>query len=477
MKKMIAFMTICFLLAGPVGGLCSAAANNNAISVQNLIEETKSKARIKGMSVAVYSNGIEELYEADNADMLFQIGSMTKAFTALAILYLEDNGMLRLDDTLDTYLPDFHVVYQGQKTPITVYNLMCHQSGFTNSQKLYPGATDDMSLQDYARSIIGMHVALQPGEDFAYSNVNYNLLGAVIEVVSGESYESFMGNDILKPLGLNNTYCGKTGQDTRVCEGTRLAYGFTFPYSLPVITGRVPAGYFYANAADMLRWIKIQLGEADIPQNYQRLIEKSHQQHQALSSGNNFAGWECIEEGVYAHSGGTENYSSWIIIDIRRKIGVCVLADLNAAASVNALCDDIYQVKLGYTPKGFTPDVWRIFDIIFTFITVAGIGMLFLLIKRRKTILRITFILGCLTIMITAAFLIIIPLVFQEKFDIILLKWAPVSMTGGMIVLLSASLLFIIKACIYILNGRAERKNRLLPITQLGQPIEVRKNE
>lgn len=474
---MSVFISICILLVGLAGGFCSAAANDNDISVQKLIEESKSKARIKGMSVAVYQNGTEELYDPGDSDMLFQIGSMTKAFTALAILYLEDNGMLRLDNTLDTYLQDFHVVYQGQKTPITIYDLLCHKSGFTNSQKLYPGAADGMSLQDYARSVIGMHVANMPGESFSYSNVNYNLLGAVIEVVSGESYENFMKNYILKPLGLNNTYCGKTWQDTRVCEGTRLAYGFTYSYSLPVITGRIPAGYFYANAADMLRWMQIQLGEADIPENYQRIIEKSHQQPQVLSSSTYFAGWECIEEGVFAHSGGTENYSSRIIIDIRRKIGVCVLTNLNAAASVDALSNDIYRMKLGYTPKGFAPDVWRIFDIVFSIITMAGIGMLFLLIRKRKTILRMTFILGCLTVLVTIALLIIIPLVFQEKFDIILFKWAPASMTGGMIVLLSASLLFVTKAYAHIMKGRAERKNRVPKARLVFQPIESGKNE
>lgn len=460
LKKMIAFWSICLLITVQTGGAFAAAMQGNDIGVRRLIDETKRKAGIKEMSVAVYCGGTEEIYDREDADMLYQIGSMTKAFTALAVLYLEDCGRLRLDDTVDTYLPGFHVVYQGQRTPVTLLDLLCHRSGFTNSQKQYPTAADDMSLMDYARSIVGSRVEHRPGEVFSYSNVNYNLLGAVIEAVSGETYESFMQNQILNPLGLVNTSCGNSYQDERVCEGTRFAYGFAYPYKIPVSPGRIPAGYFYSNASDMLRWMKIQTEVIDIPENYQRVIEKSHQLPQGLSPESYFAGWKWIEDGVYAHSGGTENYSSRIIIDTKQKIGVCVLANLNAAASVDALCDDLYRIKLGVAPTGFVYDIWRIFDILFSSLTVMGIGMLVLLIRQRETIGRVAFLLGCLTALITAAFLIVIPFAFREKLDIILFEWAPVSMTGGMIALLSASLLFMTKSCVNLVKRKAELRNR-----------------
>src|SRR2546422_6011819 len=129
---------------------------------------------------------------------LFNIASITKTFTALGILKLEESGLLKLTDSLGK----FFKVVPADKRAITIHELLTHTSGL---QQHYV----DMgvsSREPAVKNILDDTVKFVPGSDFQYSNENYELLAAIIEVVSGKSYERFTDDAILAPAKMTNTH-------------------------------------------------------------------------------------------------------------------------------------------------------------------------------------------------------------------------------------------------------------------------------
>ncbi|TVP53823.1 MAG: class A beta-lactamase-related serine hydrolase, partial [Gemmatimonadales bacterium] len=139
---------------------------------------------------------------------VFRIGSVTKQFTAAAILRLAEEGALSLDDELTRFLPD----YPTGDHPITVRHLLNHTSGIPNYTALgaawLSGITLDRSHDEMLALFQDEPLDFEPGQRFAYSNSGYYLLGMVIEEVTGRPYDEFMEEDIFEPLGLRDTsYC------------------------------------------------------------------------------------------------------------------------------------------------------------------------------------------------------------------------------------------------------------------------------
>jgi D-alanyl-D-alanine carboxypeptidase len=139
------------------------------------------------------------------ADTVFRIGSITKQFTAAAIMHLVEQGKIELDHPLERWLPDYPV--NGRL--ITVRHLLNHTSGIKSYTSL-PHFFRDISRQDMplARLIDvfkDLEPDFEPGERFLYNNSGYVLLGAIIEACSGEDYATFLANTFFTPLGMTST--------------------------------------------------------------------------------------------------------------------------------------------------------------------------------------------------------------------------------------------------------------------------------
>ena len=237
---------------------------------------------------------------------------MTKAFTGLAILKMKSDGLLSENDKVSEFLPGFTACFENEFCEITIGQLLTQTSGYTNNETEYPGAAEDMSLMEWADSISGKELWKRPGSEYAYSNVNYNLLGAVIERVSGRSYEEYMVTEILIPLGLMNTFVKMPDDHERIIHGSRLGYRHSFEYEIPVAPGRIPAGYFYSSAADMARWIQIWIGTADIPEDYKLLVKAVKKN--VIAQEEYYSGWELFEHGIIEDRSGTViSRRSWIM--------------------------------------------------------------------------------------------------------------------------------------------------------------------
>jgi len=175
----------------------------------------------------------------------FNIASMTKQFTAASILLLEDRGKLKTDDLVKAYLVDAPPSWDK----ITIYNLLTHTSGISaDAAKYEPGTPDKLVFNDKP-------LIFQPGQQWAYTNLGYIVLGYLIERVSGQTYEDFVQKNLFKPLGMNDS-----GLFSFVTVIPQRASGY-WPGSNGMENADRPdarigfsAGSLYSTTEDLLRW-------------------------------------------------------------------------------------------------------------------------------------------------------------------------------------------------------------------------------
>jgi len=137
----------------------------------------------------------------------FLIGSITKQFTAMLVMQLVEKGKLKLDNTISEFLPYFP---RNTGDKITIEMLLNHTSGLPHPDGIesYYHFT---KKEDYIKKASKEKLHFEPGEKYKYSNVGYYILGVIIEKVTGKTYEEFLIEKILKPLGMSNTGCNSRG--------------------------------------------------------------------------------------------------------------------------------------------------------------------------------------------------------------------------------------------------------------------------
>ena len=143
-----------------------------------------------------------EQYPA-TARTVFDMGSLTKQFTAVAILALQDRGQLNVDDTLAQYFPNV----PADKAGITLHQLLTHTSGLSDHTGGFDGSDRDpyVSREIFFETLFGSPLTREPGGALEYSNAGYTVLAAIIEDVSDQSYEAFLTEAVLHPAGMDQT--------------------------------------------------------------------------------------------------------------------------------------------------------------------------------------------------------------------------------------------------------------------------------
>src|ERR1700722_12963936 len=236
-----------------IAGVCSAQASSERL--QQIVQPYADAQLFMG-SVLVAQHGNVMFSKSygwadiewnipDSSTTRFQIASVTKQFTAAAILLLEDRGKLKTDHLVKKYLPDAPASWNK----ITIYNLLTMTSGIAGDGAKYePGTPDKLIFADKP-------LDFQPGEKWDYSNLGYDVLGYLLEKVSGQSYADFLQENIFKPLGMNDS-----GVDSNVSIVPHRASGY-WPGADGIenaertnITAAFAAGALYSTTEDMLRW-------------------------------------------------------------------------------------------------------------------------------------------------------------------------------------------------------------------------------
>lgn len=175
--------------------------------ISQYIDIIEAKNWDKG-SISIFENGTEvyskQFGQIRNQDIRYQVGSVTKIFTATLIFKLIENEQLSLDTKLSDFFPDIQNADQ-----ITVRNLLEHTSGLGNYIKKegkYPWLGKERSPQERLTEIQSQPVLFQPNEGVSYSNSAYYLLGKIVEISSKKSYSKFLKQQIINPLSLKDTH-------------------------------------------------------------------------------------------------------------------------------------------------------------------------------------------------------------------------------------------------------------------------------
>ncbi len=376
--------------------------------IEKLVVMTMEKSKVPGASIVIVNKDETYNFNYDNRDLpeeseinestLFELGSMSKAFTALAILQLEQCGKLSLDDPVTKYIPWLTVHYKGkhdgeyvdEDMELVLSNFLYHTSGIPfKTIGLIPAGDSDQMLETTVRILENIELDFYPGSKYQYVTINYDVLGLVIQEVTGVSYEEYIKQEILEPLGLYNTHLFKTEQEVRekVIQGYKIKFFKAEPYTAPFYRGNAPAGYIVSNNKDMERWMRIQLGIEEVPPLFQELVEKSHIGNTTVPSQECYyaAGWEVnVSKEKIGHGGSNPNYSSMLIMKPEIGMGVCVLTNMNSSAA-EYLADNILNILQGKAVTRYKRDSYRNLDIIFSLISVVlfvlGIVFLVLFIK------------------------------------------------------------------------------------------------
>ena len=170
-----------------------------------------------------YSNIESELKASPKS--LFRIASMTKSFVAMAILQLRDQGVLRLDDLAEVTIPELSTL--RYPTPdsarITLHNLLTMTAGFPEDNRWADRKLDETEEQLLALINEGLSFSGPPNQAMEYSNLSYALLGLIVTRVSGQSCQSYITDNIFKPLGMHNTVWDyKAVPSSQLVQGYRL---------------------------------------------------------------------------------------------------------------------------------------------------------------------------------------------------------------------------------------------------------------
>lgn len=314
------------------------------------------KSNTVGLSIGILRNGVITTYNygetkqgsnhLPDANSIFEIGSITKTFTATLLAWYVNEGQVALKDSITKYLPD-SVAANKALRGITLQMLSNHTSGLPRlPDNLENHSMDPLDpykdynekdLFDYLKTC---KLNTRPGEKYAYSNLGAGLLGAILERVSGKSFQQMVEEVICKPLGMNST-----AQYLTAAEKPRFVAVYngegkeTSPWTFDILA---PCGALRSTLTDLLIYAKANLSPAG--SKLSKAIELTHKvtfTNKDLQLG---LGWHIIKiAGVeyYFHDGGTYGCSSFLVFNPEKKLAVVVLS--NSAEPVQSTGSEIVK--------------------------------------------------------------------------------------------------------------------------------------
>lgn len=330
------------------------------------IEKKIKEKNIVGLSLALVDKGAivwaEGFGYSDRArktkispNTQFRIGSITKLFTALASLQLQDNDRIDIDQPLSAYLERFLMKSRfSDDSPITVRNVLTHHSGMPTD--LFKGQWQKTRFTNIVEQLRNEYVSYPPEFVLSYSNIGYSLLGHMIEETTDQSYESYIQEHILQPLSMRHTGFAPEA------NLTTLSHAFNKDRDkkdlLPIRD--IPAMGLYSSAHDLANFVRLFL-DRDYSVHQHVLSEASlteMMEHQNADVELDFdekigLAWHLDRAGINdagaiaEHGGTTMYYSSQIVLAPKYGLGVIVLANTQGSrATVNQIAETILLASI-----------------------------------------------------------------------------------------------------------------------------------
>jgi CubicO group peptidase (beta-lactamase class C family) len=347
----------------------------NRTDLEHRMQELSRTYDIPGASVAVLADGEvttaavgvlnRETQVETTTDSLFQIGSITKTYTASLVMRLVERGVLDLDVPIRTYLPEFRVADEAASASVTLRHLLTHSSGIDGDHFLDTGRGDDV-LEKYVASCAHLAQQFPVGATMSYCNAGFGIVGRVIEKVTNKVWDRVLRDELLDPLELRRTVtlpeevlryraaCGHVGEPGSL----RL----TPQWGIPRSSG--PAGLINATASDVAAFAQAFLRDGRAPNGTSWLAESTTATMlepqvavpEPYSTGTHWGlGWILHEQQprlVYGHDGATlgQNASLQVVPD--RGVAVAVLRNGGGTGDFShTLLAEVLQDVAGLTVR------------------------------------------------------------------------------------------------------------------------------
>ena len=251
---------------------------NSIKQLTDSIQVIMKQENITGLMLGITTNdsvifsggfGYADLDTKRNVDerTFFRMGSITKMFVSLGIMKLVNEGKLKLDDELKKIAPEVPFQNKWENTnPLRIVHLLEHTTGFDDIKLNRMYSLDTIENTGIDMMLVhknSMICRWKPGERFAYSNPNYAILGYIIEKISGKSYDQYLTENILIPLGMiNSNFNLRSKHPQQDVKEYIVKNGKTIPVrSVTLLCG--PPGSLWSNADDMLRFVQLFLRNGD----------------------------------------------------------------------------------------------------------------------------------------------------------------------------------------------------------------------
>ncbi len=336
-------------------------AQQNVQKIDNLLKQYYDYGQFNG-SILVAEKG-KIIYEKgfgqanmewaipNQPNTKFRIGSVTKQFTAALILQLVEQGKIKLDGKLSDYLPNYR---KDTGSKVTVHQLLNHTSGIPS----YTGRPDfradvsrnAYSVADFVKKFASDDLEFEPGSKFKYNNSGYFLLGAIIEKVTGISYEKVLAERIFKPLGMSNSgYDNHSPLIQKRANGyQKTAAGFV---NAPYLDMSLPyaAGSLYSTVEDLFKWDQSLYEDKILSAESKKLMFTPG----LASYGYGFGisdqpiGKTSEKTKIIAHSGGINGFNSLITRAVDKRQTVIILDNVGLGQHHDKITNSIISLLNG----------------------------------------------------------------------------------------------------------------------------------
>lgn len=266
-----------------------------------------------------------------DADSKFRIGSITKQFTAAAILKLVEQGNISVNDKLSKYLPDFP---RGDE--VTIHQLLTHTSGipsYTDDPKFFETVTKPISEETLIASFAGKEFTFEPGASFRYSNSGYFLLGNIVRKVSGKPLGDYLRDTFFDPLGMNDTGMHRVGIEL---DNEAIGYSVQGPKverALDWAMSRAGgAGALYSTVGDLMKWNEAIFSGKVLKEE---TLRKAFTAVEASGAGMKYGyGWVIGQQrglSMISHAGGLNGFQSNLVRFPDQKVTIIALHNASPA--------------------------------------------------------------------------------------------------------------------------------------------------
>ena len=372
-----------------------------------------SLAVVHGQSVvALHTTGkADDHGRALTPDTPVLLASVTKSVTAVAIMQLVDSGKVRLDAPVVTYLPWFRTRDKAASDTITVAQLLQHTSGLGTNPR---GEQDRLrhsepaELERGIRDLAAADLVSVPGKEFRYANANYDVLGMIIQTVSGQPFATYVEQNVFAAIGMSHSFVGKDQAPAH-----QAAAGYR-PTDTPLRGVFAPSAGGYSSASDLARFLIMEMNGGTIDGKRVLSTASVDQMHRPAVAENDFTGyamgwrvrpgWEYLRPAeqtasdrlplLLEHAGSWPNTTTYVGFQPEAKLGFAVLVNGNEPdqSRLTALGPNIWRLLAGQEPtasggQGRWLEVhgWQVGAAVIILL-LASLVVSVVLITRRRTV-------------------------------------------------------------------------------------------